>query len=139
MEVLKPHLPDAAAEEKTRGRIGGFRAGYGTVLFLDDPAAIKKTQDAFPQYADRFPIWGQHSSGMLQHVLWTSLEAEGFGASLQHYNPLIDDKAKTRWGIPGDWQLYAMMPFGQRVEPEKGSTEGKTVQPIEERVFVHGL
>ena len=29
---------------------------------------------------------------MLQLVVWTALEAEGLGATLQHYNPLIDDE-----------------------------------------------
>ena len=36
----------------------------------------------------------------------------GLGASLQHYNPLIDDEVRRTWNLPGDWMLIAQMPFG---------------------------
>jgi hypothetical protein len=50
---------------------------------------------------------------MLQNNVWMMLEAEGFGVSLQHYNPLIDDKVKANWHIPESWKLLAQMPFGK--------------------------
>ena len=31
-----------------------------------------------------------------------SLEAAGLGASLQHYNPLIDDEVKKAWNLPDE-------------------------------------
>ena len=50
---------------------------------------------------------------MHQIVVWTALEIEGFGASLQHYNSLIDDEVKRRWDTPSEWKLIAQMPFGK--------------------------
>lgn len=49
---------------------------------------------------------------MLQYAVWTALEAEGLGANLQHYNPLVDERVAKTWDIPADWKLAAMMPFG---------------------------
>lgn len=40
------------------------------------------------------------------------LEDTGLGASLQHYNPLIDDEVRKRWSLPREWKLIAQMPFG---------------------------
>lgn len=71
-----------------------FKAGYGTVLFFEDQSIVKSLQEQFALYADNFPIWSQQTSGMHQLVVWTALEGEGLGATLQHYNPLIDDEVK---------------------------------------------
>jgi predicted oxidoreductase (fatty acid repression mutant protein) len=118
--------------ESTEQRINSFRSGYGTVMFFEDLAVIEAMQTKFATYQDRFPTWSQQSSGMLQFVVWTSLEIEGFGVSLQHYNPLIDEKVRAEWGIPETWQLVAQMPFGKPTAPP-GDKEFK---PLEERVKV---
>jgi len=39
------------------------------------------------------------------------LEDAGLGASLQHYNPLIDQETAETWDINPDWKLLAQMPF----------------------------
>ncbi len=44
---------------------------------------------------------------MLQFVIWTLLEIEGFGATLQQYNPLIDDEVKKEWNVPEIWEIIA--------------------------------
>lgn len=43
---------------------------------------------------------------------WAMLEERGLGASLQHYNPLIDEEVRRTWELPEDWMLIAEMPFG---------------------------
>ena len=53
---------------------------------------------------------------MLQFTIWTALEMNGLGATLQHYNPLIDDAVKKQWSIPEKWKLIAQMPFGKPLE-----------------------
>lgn len=110
-----------------------FRNGYGTVLFFEDQAVIEGLQTAFASYADNFPVWSLQSSGMHQLVVWTGLENEGFGASLQHYNPLIDDEVKQTWNIPASWKLLAEMPFGKVV----ASAGEKEFKPLEDRVKVY--
>jgi predicted oxidoreductase (fatty acid repression mutant protein) len=112
--------------------MAGFRGGYGTVLFFEDMSVIEKMQASFPSYQDNFPIWSQQSSGMLQYVIWTALEAEGLGCSLQHYNPLIDEKVKETWGVAESWKLVAQMPFGKPTAP----AGDKQFQPLDERVKV---
>lgn len=78
----------------TQQKMDSFKAGYGSILFFEDESVVKSLQEQFATYADNFPIWSQQTSGMHQLVVWTALEAEGLGATLQHYNPLIDDEVK---------------------------------------------
>ncbi|MED4599237.1 nitroreductase family protein [Paenibacillus validus] len=116
----------------TEQRINGFRSGHGTVLYFEDMTVIEGLQASFPSYSEHFPSWSQQSNGMLQFVIWTALENEGLGASVQHYNPLIDEKVKTSWIIPQSWKLIAQMPFGKPTAPA-GEKEFK---PLEERIKV---
>lgn len=117
----------------TEEKINSFRNGYGSVLFFEDMKVVEELQNQFPLYKDNFPIWSNHSSGMLQYVIWTSLELEGFGASLQHYNPLIDAEVKTKWEVPDSWKLIAQMPFGK---PTAGPGD-KDFKPLEERIKIY--
>lgn len=91
-EILREVVGNAEAFQSTAEKMAGFRSGYGTVLFFEDNNVIAQLQQNFAAYADNFPIWANQSNGMLQLVIWTALEQEGLGASLQHYNPLIDEK-----------------------------------------------
>lgn len=117
----------------TDKKLNTFASGYGTILFFEDIGIIESLQGKFPSYADRFPIWSHHSIGMLQYIIWTSLETEGYGASLQHYNPIIDDQVKERWNIPHNWNLVAQMPFGKPVGP----AGDKEYMPLEDRVRIY--
>ena len=116
----------------TKEKINSFRSGYGTVLFYEDTAVIESLQEQFALYKDNFPVWSLQSSGMLQFVVWTSLEIEGLGASLQHYNELIADEVKKEWDIPTNWKLLAQMPFGKPV----AEASAKEFMPIEERIRI---
>lgn len=130
-EALKKIVPEdkfAPTEEK----INSFRSGYGTVLFFEDISVIESLQQQFATYKDNFPIWSQQSSGMLQYVIWTSLEIEGLGASLQHYNELIEDEIKKQWNIPNNWKLIAQMPFGKPSAP----AGDKEFRPLEEKIEI---
>jgi predicted oxidoreductase (fatty acid repression mutant protein) len=131
-EALRKIVPAenfGATEEK----IDSFKSGYGTVLFFEDTAVVDGLQKQFPLYAANFPIWSQQSNGMLQFVIWSSLEAEGLGASLQHYTELIEAEVKQEWHVVASWKLIAQMPFGKPTfEPDK-----KSFQPLKERVFIY--
>lgn len=116
----------------TENKINSFKSGYGTVLFFEDNSVIESLQQRFALYKDNFPIWSQQASGMHQFVIWTALEVEGFGASLQHYNELIESDVKKEWSIPNNWKLIAQMPFGKPIA-EPGE---KQFQPLEERVMM---
>ncbi|MBB3126142.1 hypothetical protein FHS19_000796 [Paenibacillus rhizosphaerae] len=129
--VLKAVVP-ADSFAPTAEKMAAFRAGYGTILFFEDYEVIEGLQASFPSYADNFPVWSHHTSAMHQLVIWTALEAEGLGASLQHYNPLIDQKVAAEWNIPANWKLIAQMPFGKpTVQPGE-----KEFKPLEDRVKV---
>ena len=93
----------------TEEKIDGFGSGYGTVLFFEDSRPVKKLQEQFPTYAAHFPMWSDHSSGMLQYIVWAGLESEGFGASLQHYAPVVEEDVRKKWDIPAEWRLIAQM------------------------------
>ncbi|GHT17297.1 nitroreductase [Bacteroidia bacterium] len=107
-----------------------FSCGYGTILFFEDTSVVENLQKSFPLYADNFPIWSEQTSGILQFTIWTLLEDAGLGASLQHYNPLIDSEVRSMWHLPESWQLRAQMPFGT----PKAQPDAKEFLPVEERV-----
>lgn len=111
METLRQRVPEDKFSS-TEAKINSFAAGYGTVLFYEDQEVIKGLQEQFPLYAENFSIWSNHSAGMLQHVVWTGLEESGLGASLQHYNPIIDEEVREVFDLPESWKLIAQMPFG---------------------------
>lgn len=111
-ESLRPLL-DADQFLKTERKIDiSFAAGYGTVLFFEDWQVVEAQQKRFPLYADRMEEYTLQTSAMHQFALWTALADEGVGASLQHYNPLIDQAVHHRWAISPAWRLMAQMPFG---------------------------
>ena len=95
--VLRKRVP-AEVFGKTEEKIDGcFACGYGTILYFEDMAIVRSLQESFPTYKDNFPIWAEQTDAMHQLAVWTMLEDAGMGASLQHYNPLIDDEVRKVW------------------------------------------
>lgn len=119
---------------RTADKLAGFAAGHGTILYFDDTEVTEKLQKDMPAFAEQFATWAQQQNGMLQYAVWASLEDKGLGASLQHYNPLIDDAVQREWGLPKNWQLFAQMPFGNVTE----MPETKDKMPLEQRFKVFG-
>lgn len=130
-EALRKVVP-ADQFSSTEEKINSFKSGYGTVLFFEDNSIIESLQAQFALYKDNFPVWSQQSSGMHQFVIWTALEEEEFGASLQHYNELIEADVKKEWSIPDNWKLIAQMPFGKPTS-EPGE---KQFEPLSDRVRI---
>lgn len=110
-------LVSADAFEATNSKIDGFAAGYGTALFYEDQNVIKGMQEKFALYADNFPIWSEHASGIAQFATWTALAEHNIGASLQHYNPIIDEEVVQTFSIPSNWKLRAQLVFGSIEAP----------------------
>lgn len=110
-EALAKIVP-AEAFAQTAAKLDSFAAGVGTVLFYEDQDVVKGLQEKFALYADNFPVWSEQSGGMAQFAVWLALTDAGIGASLQHYNPLVDDAARAAWNVPASWKLRAQMPFG---------------------------
>ena len=130
--VLREVVP-AESFGKTEKKIDlSFEAGCGTVLFFEDISVVEKMQHDYPLYADRFPVWSQQTAAMHQLAVWTLLEDVGFGASLQHYNPLVDEAVVREWRLPRSWQLNAQMPFGNPLQ----APGEKEVSPLEYRLKV---
>ncbi|MFC7066346.1 nitroreductase family protein [Brucella rhizosphaerae] len=110
-ETLHKIIP-ADAFAQTEAKLDSFAAGAGTVLFFEDQNVVKGLQENFALYADNFPVWSEQAGGMAQLSVWSALANENIGASLQHYNPLIDAEVARTWNIPSSWKLRAQMPFG---------------------------
>lgn len=121
LEALRKIVPEAAFAS-TSGKINSFIAGAGTVLFYEDQDIVKNLQEQFELYADNFPIWSEHSTGIAQFATWTALSEAGIGASLQHYNPIVDDQAAEAFGVPANWKLRAQLVFGS-IEAPAGEKE----------------
>ncbi|MCK9469410.1 MAG: nitroreductase family protein [Porticoccaceae bacterium] len=130
-EALRP-LVAADAFGRTEQKLDSFAAGVGTLLFYEDQDVVKGMQEQFASYAENFPIWSEQGSGIAQFAVWTALAEAGIGASLQHYNPVVDDAVATTWSIPAQWKLRAQMPFGSN---EAGFGE-KTFMDDEQRFLI---
>jgi uncharacterized protein len=91
---------------------------------------VEGLQEKFALYKENFPTWSQQSRDV---TIWTALEIEGFGATLQHYNPSIDEEVRKEWDVPESWKLTAQMPFGKPVV----LAGEKEFQPLETRVKIY--
>ncbi|WGN90275.1 nitroreductase family protein [Ligilactobacillus faecis] len=120
-ETLQAVVP-AESFAKTKEKIASFRAGFGTILYFTDENIVHGLEKDFPLYAKNFANWAEQGLGGAQQAVWTALAAEGIGASLQHYNPLIDEKIASAFDLPKNWVLRAQMPFGS-IEAPAGKKE----------------
>jgi len=118
--------------ETLKGKIEGFKKGYGTVLFYDDVTHIRDYQERFAKVKDRFETWMHQAQGMVQINVWNLLASYGLAASLQHYNPSIDDDMKALFNTGDEMILRAQMPFGV----PSGDVKTKDFKPIEQRVLI---
>ncbi|KRL27785.1 nitroreductase [Limosilactobacillus frumenti DSM 13145] len=121
-DTLAKVVKNPDAFKKTQAKIATFRAGFGTVLFLTETKTVHELEQQFPTYADNFADWAEQGIGGAQQAVWTALAENNIGASLQHYNPLIDDEIHQEFGLPDSWQLRAEMPFGS-IEAPAGDKE----------------
>lgn len=134
-ETLRKIVTDDEQFKATSAKIDSFAAGHGTVLFYDDEDVTKQLQENIPAYAANFPGFARDAAGMLQLAVWTALAEKGLGASLQHYNPLIDEAVAAEFDLPKSWKLQAQMPFGVVAQPAAPVDK----QPADARVKVFGL
>lgn len=116
-ERLQEFLSTDEAIQATQQKIASFAAGVGTVLFFEDQDIVHGLQQQFPSYADNFPVWSEHSTAIAQFAVWTALAEQNIGASLQHYNPIIDERVHAQWEIPSTWKLRAQLVFGSIEAP----------------------
>ena len=136
-QLTEDALRDVVPADKfvpTQEKIASFAKAFGTILYFEEWKSVEDLQAKFPAYKDNFPLWAYQSNGMLEFMVWTALAEAGVGASLQHYNPLIDARVQATFHTPSSWKLIAQMPFGQPSEPP----QPKDFLPLDERVKVFG-
>lgn len=135
-EIAKHELQQIVPAEKfapTGEKLAAFAAAHGTILFFEDWSVVEGLQAQFPAYKDHFPLWAYQANAMAEFAVWTVLAENGMGASLQHYNPLVDLEVHRQFHVPLDWKLIAQMPFGVALHKQPPAKE---FMPIEERVHV---
>lgn len=135
-EIVKDELRKIVPVDKfpkTEEKIDSFKKGYGTILYFIDESVIDTFKNNFKSYANNFDVWKEQENAILQYLVWTTLARNNIGASLQHYNPIIDEEVKKQWSIPPSYILRAQMPFG-RIEEPAGE---KSFIPTEERIKVY--
>lgn len=129
-DALRKIAKSPDAFEQTKSKIDSFKAGYGTILYFTDTTIVHQLENDYPSYAANFANWAEQGLGGAQQAVWTALAEQGIGASLQHYNPLIDDAIHQVFNLPADWQLRAEMPFGSIETPA-----GEKAQLDDEEMF----
>ena len=76
---------------------------------------MEKMQEKFPIFPITvFEGFAEHSNAMHQITIWTALELEGLGASLQHSHliPGVEDGIRSAFDIPSTWSVKAEIVFG---------------------------
>ncbi len=131
-DALREIVPEDSFDQ-TQEKLSGFRNAYGTVVYFEDYEVVEGLQEQFALYKDNFPVWSNQASGILQNNIWTAFAVEGLGASLQHYNEIVEDQVKAAWKIPDKWKLVAQMPFGNIAE----APDEKAYNAVEERLKVY--
>ncbi|KAJ5715303.1 uncharacterized protein N7483_012484 [Penicillium malachiteum] len=116
--AAKPFILKNQGEEdwkRNEDRFNSFQAAYGTISVFEDHAAIKKLHEKF----SKFPItvfegFAERSNAMHQITLWTAIELEGLGASLQHshFVPGVEDGIRSAFQLPSSWSVRAEIVFG---------------------------
>lgn len=129
-DALRKIAKSPDAFEQTKSKIDSFKAGYGTILYFTDTTIVHQLENDYPSYAANFANWAEQGIGGAQQAVWIALAEQGIGASLQHYNPLIDDAIHQVFNLPADWQLRAEMPFGSIEAPA-----GEKAQLDDEEMF----
>lgn len=119
-------------KESVAQKINSFAEAYGTILYFEDLNVLNQLQKDFPLYQKNMHDWTFEANGMLQYMIWQALSENEIGASLQHYNELIEDDVKKMLKLPENWKILAQMPFGSI---EKTPAE-KTFLPLENRLKV---
>jgi predicted oxidoreductase (fatty acid repression mutant protein) len=112
VECLGAQIADENIKQRFLAKIGAFKAAYGTILYFTDTASVKQSEEQNPAYAANFRDWSEQAQGNANYAVWLALHENGIGASLQHYNPIIDDSVRKAYRIPEHWILRAQMPFG---------------------------
>lgn len=119
---------DVYGGQVSREKIDGFKAGYGTVLFLYDQNIVDENIEKYPLYKENFLPWAYQANGMLQISVWNGLTEMGLGVNLQHYNPIIDEMVHKELNIDSNMVLLAQMVFGNPIappDPKEKSAEGR--------------
>lgn len=132
---------DEAARDGFKAKVdAAYRPGYGSVIFFEDQATLDAWSAKMPQYTQAFNLWSDNAAGILQHVVWTALEAEGYGASLQHFggvNTNVHDAVIKAFDLPESWKKNtAIMPFGKPAGPPGNGGHPKTFDSLDARVKV---
>ena len=116
LETLRPVLA-ADVFAGTEAKVNSFKAGMGTILYFEDQQVVEDLQAQFPLYAANFPKWSEQAHGITAYGIWLALAEANIGASLQHYNELIEAAVKAAWNLPAKWTLKGQMPIGSIETP----------------------
>ncbi len=135
-EVLNEILP-FVPEDKQQGsinKIEAFKNGNGTIVFLEDTSVLNELQAKFPLYQENVSLWSDQGQGFVQYAVWLMLTQMDLYASLQHYNPLVNEFIYHHYGIDKKYKIVAQMPFGeadQLITPRKQKDINERVRKIQ--------
>jgi predicted oxidoreductase (fatty acid repression mutant protein) len=126
-DIVEEMLIEKMGKEKyiergTDNKIRGFRGGNGTLLVFEDEKVLEEKREKFKSYREQVPSWSYQGSGIIQYAIWLQLVEVGLSASLQHYNPMIDERVKERFKIDDRWSLISQIPYGlsdEELEPRE--------------------
>ncbi|KAK6379614.1 type II nitroreductase [Exophiala oligosperma] len=130
INAARPFVLETKGEsdwKRNEDRFNSFKAAYGTISLFEDHTSIENLHGRFSQFPITvFETFAEHSNAMHQIALWTALELEGLGASLQHshFVPGVEDGIRSTFDIPPTWSVKAEIVFGalagdRPTKPEK--------------------
>lgn len=129
-KVIHDELKKVAPAEvfpRTEVKLDMFAKGAGTVLIFQDTDKVEEFKKKFALYADEMANWSEQDAGIVLVNMWNSLTEACVGATIQHYNPLINEAVAKEFNIPKNWLLNGQLVFGgivSRPEPDESRLSG---------------
>lgn len=120
-------------------RLQGFRTGIATIHVYEDRSVIDEMRETWQLCAERSTAFSAQAMGMVQLSLWLAIVAEGMATSIQHWEPLIEDRLAEFLDLSVErYRLVATMPFGQAAEEPRPVERPGMADVISLEVFAGG-
>lgn len=110
-QAFRDNLADEQLD-RYLARLDGFRRA-GLVALVYEDLAVRETLESKGVPAEMAVDFNLQGLGIVQHAIWLTATEQGLGASLQHWNAMLEQPLAAFTGLdPVRYRLIAQMPIG---------------------------
>ncbi|KAK7194247.1 hypothetical protein NESM_000339500 [Novymonas esmeraldas] len=115
-----------------------MKAAAVTLLFYSDTRVESSIAARLTRLGhdgdDMAAVMGTRGVAAAEMAVWTALACAGIGATLHHYNVLVEQLVTQQLQLPPWWRMQSQMPLGGVARPP----DAKSYAPMEDRCIVVG-